>query len=51
MLALVNTVTRVNLVKKFPQSDSISIKGTYPGYGNKKKKEMRFNPSHMTLSF
>ena len=42
---------RVNLVNFFLQVDSISIKGTYPGYKNKKPRKMRFNPQHLTLSF
>ena len=31
--------------------DSISIKGTYPGYKNEKPKKMRFKPPRLTLSF
>ena len=33
---------RVNLVNLFCQVDSISIKGTYPGYDNKKTKKNAF---------
>ena len=41
---------RVNIVNFLWQLDSISIKGTYPGYKNKKqkKKKTRFNPPHLT---
>ena len=39
---------RVNLVNFFYQVDSISIKGTYPGYKNEKPKKMRFDPPTMT---
>ena len=42
---------RVNLVNFFYQVDSISIKGTYPGYKNEKPKKMRFDPPTLTLIF
>ena len=42
---------RVNLVIFFLQADSISIKGIYPGYENKKPKKMRLTPYTRNLKF